>query len=208
MPSIATLYNKLPTLEEADENFTERERVFSLFAVGLKGYEDEFGISLVHGHSQIKEDERMIIEGLVSRPRNDVKGYPERWLPTGEAYVFNTKPTESPPMELMQKLGPAFKAAGQINGVAVLAVSYLKNLPLARPGEIYMERTVGRDDIMELVPETPPGMIWTGWKAAPGGIVVKTHGCEAGYGGVHKVTIVRPHHHHHGESGGHGSDSD
>jgi hypothetical protein len=188
MASIASLYNKFPSLEDADAKFSNRELFFPMLVKVLSGYEDKFAINLVHGHCKLDEGEKMVTTGTITQPMKDVECYPERWLATGEAYVFNTKPTESPPAALLEKFKAVVDVVGHIDGIGILALSYLKNHPLG-PGEVYMENTEGRADIMTVVPETQSGMIWTCWKSVRG-YLVSLYGCEKSYGGQHKITYA------------------
>jgi hypothetical protein len=185
MTSIAALYNTFPSLEEADEKFSNRERIFPMLVAVLSGYEDKFAVNLVHSHGKLEEGEKMVATGLINQPMKDVECYPDRWLPTGQAYGFNTQPTESPPEDLLGKFKAVVDTMDPVDGVGVLAMSYLKNLPVA-PGEVYMERTEGRADILESVPKTPNGMIWTCW-ASVGGKMSQFYGCESD-GPYHKIT--------------------
>jgi hypothetical protein len=189
MTSIAALYNTFPSLEEADEKFSNRERIFPMLAEVLSGYEDKFAINLVHRHCKLEEREKMVTTGLITQPMKDVECYPECWLATGQAYIFNTQPTESPPEDLLGKFKTVVDAMGHIGGVGILAMSYLKNLPV-RPGEVYMERTEGRADILESVPETQNGMIRTCWTSVDGDMRYR-YGCDKD-GPNHKRTCPFP----------------
>jgi len=191
MTSIAALYNTFPSLEEADEKFSNRERIFPMLVAVLSGYEDKFAVNLVHSHGKLEEGEKMVTTELINQPMKDVECYPDRWLPTGQAYGFNTRPTESPPEGLLGKFKAVVDTMGPIGGVGILAMSYLKNLPMG-PGEVYMERTKGRADILESVPETQDGMIWTCW-ASVGGKMCPMYGCESD-GPNHKITYCQDSH--------------
>lgn len=192
MTSPAELYNSLPSVEEADEKFTDRERIFSMLVPILRGYEDKFGINLVHGHAKLEKGEKMITSGKESWPRSDVEGYPERWLATGQPYVFNVKETESPPTDLSNRLKEVFSIAGDINGIDVLGIAYLGNLPLPSH-EVFMETTHGRVDTVNLVPIDHEGMLWTCWRSVNGGMR-PLYTCQKGWNGRHVGTIAPNHH--------------
>lgn len=189
MASPAEIYNSLPSVEEADNKFTDRERIFSMLVPILRGYEDKFGVGLVHGHAKLREGEKMVTSGLITRPRSDVEGYPERWLATGQPYVFNVQETECPSDDLSSRLKEVFSIAGDIDGIDILGVAYLGNLPLPSD-EVYMETTHGRVDTLALVPRGLDGTIWTCWRSV-NGAMCPVITCQKGENGEH-VRILAP----------------
>jgi hypothetical protein len=168
MTSIDALFNTLPSLDQANKKFSNRKSIFPMLVAVLSGYEDKFGINLVHRHTTLDKGEKMVTIGNVTKPMKDVKCYPERWLVTGQAYVFNTEPTESPPEELLEKLKAVVDTVGYIGGVGVLGLAYIKNHPKAGSGKVRTEKTEGRADIMEDVPKNQKDMMETCWNSVDG----------------------------------------
>ncbi|KAI1106982.1 hypothetical protein F4804DRAFT_329728 [Jackrogersella minutella] len=112
MAEVASLYNSLPTLGEADEQFVNREAMLRALATLLAQYEYAFGLCLVHAHcklsdtTELAEGEIMLAAGNVSQPKlmeHTPTYYPERWLSTGEPYEFTVRRTEKPPTELIEE---------------------------------------------------------------------------------------------------------
>ncbi|KAI0102612.1 hypothetical protein GGR51DRAFT_562532 [Nemania sp. FL0031] len=115
MTEVSLLYNSLPTLGEADEAFTNRERVFRDLAALLARHKNIFGLCLVHAHCQLDEREIMLTEGNVSQPVQAAKVgscYPERWLSNGDSYEFIVRETEEPPKDLADDFDRIVKIAG------------------------------------------------------------------------------------------------
>ncbi|KAH0536514.1 hypothetical protein FGG08_006610, partial [Glutinoglossum americanum] len=105
MATVSVLYNTLPSLGDAEKRFLDREKVFAIVRNLLAMYENAFGLCLVHAHCTLAEDEIMLARDNISQPENvsSLKEYyPERWLPSGEAYEFTTRPTISPPADLIK----------------------------------------------------------------------------------------------------------
>lgn len=59
MATLATLYNQLPTLGEAEERFTERAPLFAALASLLAEYGNFWSLCLVHAHCKLAEGEIM-----------------------------------------------------------------------------------------------------------------------------------------------------
>jgi hypothetical protein len=208
MNSIAALYNTLPSLDQANKKFSNREHIFPMLAAVLTGYEDKFAINLVHRHSILKEGEKMVTIGNITEPMKDVECYPDRWLATGQAYVFNTKPTESPPEDLLEKFKAVVDTVGYIGGVGVLGLGCLKNLPEAGQGQTCTEITEGRADIVKHVPANQKGMIWTSWKSVDG-CMKACSSCTKDQTSLHHIHIGYAqdvHDPHHGDHGPHHGD--
>ncbi|KAI1126950.1 hypothetical protein F5Y10DRAFT_278468 [Nemania abortiva] len=103
--ALATIYNRLPTLEVADERFNEREKMFAQLGGLLEQYGNVFGLCLVHAHCTISDDEVMLRRGNVSQPEKLsglTKLYAERWMSSGEPYEFTTRLTTAPPEALLE----------------------------------------------------------------------------------------------------------
>lgn len=106
MAEVASLYNSLPTLGEADEQFVNREVMLRALAALLAQYKYAFGLCLVHAHCKLAEGEFMLAKGNISQPKlieHAPTYYPERWLSTGEPYEFTVRVTEKPPTELIDE---------------------------------------------------------------------------------------------------------
>jgi hypothetical protein len=154
---VAALYNSLPTLERADAGFTNRPKVFSDLAPLLAGYDNQFGVCLVHAHCTLSEGERMVSRGNVSEPvSGGGPAYPERWLADGTAYEFSATPTPVPSPELVSEfkrvVGPFADVLGLFYAGDVL------------PGVVKLERTEGRRNITEDMDDVDNAHIETGWR--------------------------------------------
>lgn len=104
MATPATLYNRLPTLGEAEERFTERGPVFTAIGSPLAEYGNVWGACLVHAHCKLAEGEIMLGKESISQPESAlelVEYYAERWLSSGEPYEFTTRRTTAPPVALI-----------------------------------------------------------------------------------------------------------
>lgn len=150
MTAMAALYNTLPSLGEAEERFVDRDAVFAAVSNLLAPYGSKFGLCLIHSHSTLYDGEIMLAQGDVSQPvlMSDTPStsiYPDRWLPTGEAYEFTTQPTEAPPKELMAEFG---RLTGSIS---VLGLYYAGTADHS----IQLEWTDGRKKL-SMMPSTDP----------------------------------------------------
>ncbi|GBE81645.1 hypothetical protein SCP_0400160 [Sparassis crispa] len=143
MSTLATLYNNLPTLGEADDKFVDRANIFAKVGPLLAKYDNKFGLYLVHAHCSLEDGEKMVASGNVSEPVKDASCYPERWLATGEAYEFNTEHTEVPPAALFVEFR---SLVGDMT--AVLGLYYAGNVT---PGMMLLEHTEGRKNIVEAI---------------------------------------------------------
>ena len=141
MATISALYNTLPSLEEAEKRFVEREKIFATVKSLLATYENAFGLCLVHAHCTLAEDEIMLAMDNISQPENvsSLKEcYPERWLSNGVAYEFTTKPTISPPADLIKAFNDCTSHIG------VLGLYYVND---QHKGKI-IEYSEGRKNIL------------------------------------------------------------
>ena len=105
MATVTTLYNTLPTLEDAAKRFADHEDMFAAVKGLLLEYQDVFGLCLIHAHCTLADGEIMLSRGNTSEPEKvtALQGfYPERWLPSGDAYEFTTRPTIPPPTSLLE----------------------------------------------------------------------------------------------------------
>ncbi|KAL6301654.1 hypothetical protein BKA93DRAFT_828130 [Sparassis latifolia] len=158
MSTLATLYNNLPTLGEADDKFVDRVNVFAKVGPLLAKYDNRFGLCLVHAHCSLTDGETMVAEGNVSEPVKDASCYPERWLATGEAYEFNKECTEVPPAALFDEFR---SVVGDM--IAVLGLYHVGNVT---PGTVLLEHTEGRKNIVEAVDVgmgDTKDIVQTGW---------------------------------------------
>ncbi|EGC47661.1 hypothetical protein HCEG_06876 [Histoplasma capsulatum var. duboisii H88] len=106
MVTVATLYNTLPTLEDAEKRFVEREKLFAAVGQLLAEYGNVFGLCLVHAHCILTDDEIMLARGNVSQPEKAtslVEYYPERWLCSGEAGLSATSQPHRDGLESVQR---------------------------------------------------------------------------------------------------------
>ena len=105
MADVAKLYNTLPTLQEADDSFVDRGKLFAALKTLLSEFGFAFGLCLVHAHCELEDDEIMLSRGRVSEPERVSEAsqscFPERWLASGEPYEFTTRPTTAPPAALL-----------------------------------------------------------------------------------------------------------
>ena len=89
----------------------------------------------------------MLAEGNVSEPvmlTDTAVYYPERWLANGKAYEFTTKPTESPPAELIAKFERLVASVG------VLGLYYAGD----HENTLKLEWTEGRKNITRVLADT------------------------------------------------------
>ncbi|KAJ6019510.1 hypothetical protein N7522_001577 [Penicillium canescens] len=102
----ATLYNNLPTLDDAEKRFIDREPVFTAVGSLLAQYGNLYGLCLVHAHCTLTDKETMLSRGNISQPEILTlldNYYPERWLASGVPYEFTTRPTVPPPAALVDE---------------------------------------------------------------------------------------------------------
>ncbi|TFK33433.1 hypothetical protein BDQ12DRAFT_657919 [Crucibulum laeve] len=143
----ASLYNKLPTLIDAHNRFTDRDAIFAKLSPVLAKYGQNFGVCLVHAHCEVAEGEIMISDGNISQPQRRVtKCYAERWLASGEPYEYTRTPTQSPPKELLKQFREAVGGLSDILGLFYIAGDNGKS-----EGKIAWERTDGRKNYVEIV---------------------------------------------------------
>jgi len=154
MTTIASLYNTLPSVEEANETPFDRTRIFSELTVLLAAYEYKYGVCLVHAHCKLEEGEVMIASGHISQPARDVQCYPERWLPSGVPYEFTREPTVTPPPELFDQ----FRLI--IDGIDVLGLYAVTG---DQSSGVHQEWTEGRKNITTIAAHPNPESIETGW---------------------------------------------
>jgi hypothetical protein len=149
--SVATLYNTLPSLDEANEQFINREQVLKTLGPLFAKHGNKFGLCLVHRHCTLEDGEMMVATGNVSEPKRDIKCFPERWLATGQPFEFNRDPTSPPPSELVEEFQTIVKGMS-FGGVGVLGLFFVQDKQ--HVDGIHVERTEGRKNIMEVVPES------------------------------------------------------
>ena len=96
------LYNSLPSLQESQARFRNRQEIFEKLSPLLSRFSNKYGVCLVHRHCTLEEGEKMVATGGISSPQRDAKCHPLRWLATGEPFEFTTEVTEPPPRELLE----------------------------------------------------------------------------------------------------------
>jgi hypothetical protein len=165
---VAHIYNQLPTIEEADRRFADRDAILSQLAPLMRKYDNQFGVCLVHAHCKIEPGEKMVSIGNISEPLRGVECYPESWLSNANAYEFSTKPTSIPPPELF---GDFQKIIGD---VGILGLYYAGGMT----GGMTLEWTEGRRNITKGITRTEAeGHIQTAW--IPGSDPLLMKSCEA-----------------------------
>lgn len=148
MNSVAKFYNILPTLEEANEKFVNRQEIFNILFELLAQHNNAFDICLVHAHCTLNEGEIMLETDGISQPvlaSEAPAHYPERWLPSGIPYEFTTEPTQAPPPDLIT----AFCALTQSTGVLGLCYNssrYLNPRLEWTEGRRNMTRMLAKED--------------------------------------------------------------
>ncbi|KAJ7677272.1 hypothetical protein B0H17DRAFT_1139776 [Mycena rosella] len=162
------LYNKLPTLGEADEAFTPEARTILVSQVGdlLASFGALWGLCLVHAHCSLEVGETMLGRGNISQPEKDVKlgeVFPERWLADGRPYEFNVDKSQPPPAALVTQFNTLISEMG-LSGT--LGLYYVGD----KVPEVVLERTEGRANIIEVVtgPVDGGSSIQTGWASIKG----------------------------------------
>jgi|ERR1700722_18211814 len=154
MVDYVQMYNNLPSIEEADERFTNREATFAKLAPILAEFNHQFGVCLVHAHCKLEQGEKMIAQGKITQPElnTDLVHYPDRWLPNGQPFEFTTKPTTSPPAKLVNELQ-------KITGPDGVLGLFYKSDDVKE-----LEHTEGRKNIMEEVTDlTGTDHLETAW---------------------------------------------
>ena len=68
MATDPVIYNTLPTLEEADKRFVERQKMLVTISSLLASYGNKFGLCLVHTHCTLTAGEIMLANGNISGP--------------------------------------------------------------------------------------------------------------------------------------------
>jgi hypothetical protein len=133
-------YNRLPTIEEADQGFAPitRPEIFEKLGPLLDSYRD-YDLCLVHRHVLLQPGERMVATGLITLPELTAPGgrvYPSAWNADGLAFEWQRlgateRPIDPPPPELLQEflniVGPR----------SVLGLSTAVDRP--RPGNVWLE---------------------------------------------------------------------
>lgn len=172
MEPTSILYNKLPSLAEANQKFRDRDDILKRLASVFAKHDRRFGVSLIHSHCKLEQGEKMVAEGPISQPERNVECFPEHWLATGEAYEFTKKPTISPPSDLLTE----FQSI--IGDIGVLGICFVANED--RPTGIMLERTEGRMNIIEQVEESPSNTIATCWLLGPDMKLNASYICDRG----------------------------
>jgi hypothetical protein len=180
MATVVALYNDLPLVEDADRKFVDRPQIFSKLAPLFAAYDNQFGACLVHAHCKLEDGEMMVASGNVSQPKRNTQCYPERWLGSGEPYEFNSRPTISPPPDLLCK----FKSI--VDGIDVLGIYFAGDI---QSSGILLEWTEGRTNLTKIVTETIDlPFIETAWIPGKGPSPVTMMciiGCVAAVNGTH-----------------------
>ncbi|KAF8581436.1 hypothetical protein K439DRAFT_1636146 [Ramaria rubella] len=106
MDDLPAIYNALPSISEANLNFTNREEVFTKLTPFIEKHDYAYGVCLIHAHAKLEPGEVMIsTDNCVTEPvSSPTKAYyPERWLATGQPYEFTYEPTTEPSSEVFEE---------------------------------------------------------------------------------------------------------
>jgi hypothetical protein len=170
MVDYVQMYNNLPSIEEADERFLNREETFAKLAPLLAEFNHQFGVCLLHAHCKLQEGEKMIAQDNITQPElaPHVTHFPDRWLPNGQPFEFTTVPTASPPAKLLTE----FQKITGPDGVLGLYYKLDEKLEI--------EHTEGRKNIMQEISDSDMKGIdhfETAWLPTTDGAVVLA-GCS------------------------------
>ena len=163
MANHVQLYNNLPSLQEAQARFHNRQEIFEKLSPLLTRFSNKYGVCLVHRHCILDEGEKMVATGNVTQPQRDIEVHPLRWLATGEPFEFTTDVTEPPPRELLESFQ---QIVGNQN---ILGLFYVHERD--RTGGVLAERTEGRKNIVQIIPQPNSNSIVTGWINGQNGLV-------------------------------------
>jgi len=181
MVDYVQMYNNLPSIDEADKRFLNREETFAKLAPLLAEFNHQFGVCLLHAHCKLQEGEKMIAQDNITQPElaPHVTHFPDRWLPNGQPFEFTIVPTASPPAKLLTE----FQKITGPDGVLGL---YYKS-----DDKLEIEHTEGRKNIMEEVTDHNAGIshFETAWLPITDGaavLAVCAKRCEKGANGWHQ----------------------
>ncbi|KAF8165648.1 hypothetical protein B0H34DRAFT_671445 [Crassisporium funariophilum] len=141
-----SVYNRLPSLGEADAGFIERDILSKLMPL-FAAYQN-FAVCLVHRHCSLKEGERMVSTGNVTQPERKGQSFPSSWLATGEPFEFNSEQTASLPTKLLDQFNGLIGEANTAKGIPLLGIRCIAFK--GRDNKILTERTEGRKSIVTL----------------------------------------------------------
>ncbi|KAK0368161.1 hypothetical protein CLIM01_14481 [Colletotrichum limetticola] len=171
MAVTVSVYNNLPTLEEADQRFVDRSRVLRDLKDLLAKYDNVYGLCLVHAHCQLNEGEIMLAQGNTTQPESIdsmENCHPERWLPSGKPYEFTTRETVPPPADLLKSFNEL------TYGIDVLGLYHVDDKNTGK----MIEHTVGRKNILSSFDDPnalqPGDYIETAWDLGKGDPVTMT----------------------------------
>jgi hypothetical protein len=151
-------YNGLPSIEDADSAFFDRNNIFTKLAplFAREEYRGVYDVCLIHHHFDLKPGERMVSHGSISLPipspsQDDALIVPERWTAYGEAFEFrkvelNEELTPPPPASLLEEFRQCIGEQASILGIC-LAEDCLPK------GHVYWETTsdhVARSHVLEI----------------------------------------------------------
>ncbi|KAM3517017.1 hypothetical protein NHJ13051_009370 [Beauveria bassiana] len=195
---VAHLYNTLPTLGHADDQFVNRDSVFEQLAELLAKYDNAFGICLVHSHCKLADGEIMLAKEDISEPVQLAlieQYYPERWLANGTAYEFSTRKTDDPPQDLVDEFYRITHGFGLQNILGFYHIEGSQDAPAV------IEWTEGRKNLTRAMTEEDKSAqpVQTAWNFGRGSpitmactIVCDTRTTRSGESNVHKGTQSHP----------------
>jgi hypothetical protein len=153
-------YNGLPSIEDADTAFVDRNNIFTKLAplFAREEYRGVYDVCLIHHHFDLKPGERMVSHGSISLPtlssqesQDDPLIIPERWTAYGDPFEFRkVKSGEEfappPPASLLEEFRQCVGDQASILGIC-LAEGRLPE------GHVYWETTndhVARSHVLEI----------------------------------------------------------
>ncbi|QLI72041.1 uncharacterized protein G6M90_00g080960 [Metarhizium brunneum] len=164
---VAHLYNALPTLGHADDQFVNRNPVFAQLAELLAKYDNAYGICLVHSHCKLADGEITLAKGDISEPVQIAlieQHYPERWLANGTPYEFSTLKTDDPPQDLVKEFYRITQGFGLQNILGFYHIQGSQDAPAI------IEWTEGRKNLTRVMTEEDESaqQVQTAWNFGRG----------------------------------------
>jgi len=178
MPYTHELYNRLPTIHNAHEMLLSikggPDTLLNSLTPLFIQY-PQFGVCLVHAHCTLTSGEKMVSSGNISEPKivgDDDGCYPERWLSNGDPYEFSSTPTIDGGIVPKELLDGFSKVLGDFEGRDLRNILGIyaydddsagssddDGSAISDAGDnvsnrmIWVERTVGRANVLELAPK-------------------------------------------------------
>ncbi|KAF8165649.1 hypothetical protein B0H34DRAFT_794019 [Crassisporium funariophilum] len=152
-PTPALFYSSLPNIDDAHRAFVDRDILLKL--VPIFANHKDFGVCLVHRHTVLEEGELMVTRGRVTQPERITDAYPHSWVRSGKPFEYNAVWTPDLPQTLLQDFQKIVaEESGGVNtvdGMSVLGICYAPQFEEAVRGDILVERTEERANIIDIV---------------------------------------------------------